>query len=147
MNGHWSNIKCSPAGRPVVMQFNIAEYSINNLPVRVTEKQQREDAANCNMRKSWWISTLRLVTPHGLNHDEDKFNILKVHGDTPSVSFEVFSKGCLVYQKGQWDRNLENDGITVQEDLQPEVSTHLGIREPINKTLNLLIYIHSLMKA
>ena len=69
MNGHRSDINRNLPEKPVAAHFNAPGHSADDLSVMVIERVLRGDAAHRKARESFWIYTLRSLTPHGLNLD------------------------------------------------------------------------------
>ena len=67
MNGHRSDIKHQRLEKPVAQHFNSNDHSLEDLSIFVIEKIHREEATFCKAKESYWIQTLRLLTPEGLN--------------------------------------------------------------------------------
>ena len=69
MNGHRSDIKNRRLEKPVAKHFNLANHSLKDLLIFVIEKIHRDDVGFRKAKESYWIQTLRSLTPEGLNLD------------------------------------------------------------------------------
>ena len=68
MNGHRSDCYCKLSDKPVSEHLNTISYSFEDLTVMVIE-QIMAGSARCKQQESFWIHTLRALTPDGLNLD------------------------------------------------------------------------------
>ena len=68
MNGHRSDYYRKLSDKPVAEHFNTTGHSFEDLTVMVIE-QIMADSARRKQRESFWIYTLRTLTPDGLNLD------------------------------------------------------------------------------
>ena len=69
MNGHRSDYNRKLPDKPVAVHFNSVGHTFNDLSILVIEQMWRDDSAHRKTRESYWIHTLRSLTPHGLNLD------------------------------------------------------------------------------
>ena len=69
INGHRSDIKNRRLEKPVAKHFNLSNHSLKDLFIFVIEKIHRDDAGFRKAKESYWIQTLRSLTPEGLNLD------------------------------------------------------------------------------
>ena len=65
--GHWSNINHQRLDRPVAQQFNQQHHSLKDLTIMVIEKIHREDVNYRKQKESYWIETIKSLSPNGLN--------------------------------------------------------------------------------
>ena len=69
MNGHRSDVKNERLEKPVAKYFNLVNHSLEDLSIFVIEEIHRGDTGLRKAEESYWIQTLRLLTPEGLNLD------------------------------------------------------------------------------
>ena len=69
MNGHRSDFYRKLPDKPVAVHFNTTGHKFEDLTVMVIEKLCSANAARRKHRESYWIHTLRSVSPLGLNLD------------------------------------------------------------------------------
>ena len=68
MNGHRSDYYCKLSNKPVAEHFNTIGHSLEDLTVMVIE-QIMADSTQRKQQESYWIHTLRTLTPDSLNLD------------------------------------------------------------------------------
>ena len=69
MNGHQSDYNCKLPNKPVAVHFNSVGHTFNDLSITVIEQLWRDNVAHRKSRESYWIHTLRSLTPQGMNID------------------------------------------------------------------------------
>ena len=67
INGHRSDFHRKLPDKPVAVHFNSPGHSFEDMTVMVIERMQLSDSAKRKLRESYWIHTLRSLSPHGLN--------------------------------------------------------------------------------
>ena len=70
MNGHRSDIRTRKTEKPVAAHFCQTDHTMEDLQVRGIEKIHRSSTQWRRERESFWIFTLRMLSPYGLNLDE-----------------------------------------------------------------------------
>ena len=70
MNAHHSVIRTGKIEKPVVAYFIQPDHSLEDLQVMGIEKIYREDATLRKLHESYWLSTLAMLTPTGMNIDD-----------------------------------------------------------------------------
>ena len=70
MNGHRSDIRTRKTEKPVATHFCQPDHSLEDLEVRGIEKIHNNSTQWRRERESFWIFTLRTLTPDGMNLDE-----------------------------------------------------------------------------
>ena len=70
INGHRSDIRMRKTEKPVAAHFCQPDHTMEDLEVRGIEKIHRNSKQWRKERESYWIFTLRTLSPHGLNLDE-----------------------------------------------------------------------------
>ena len=67
MNGLWSDIKQRRLDKPVANHFNPEGHSPEDLSIFVIEQIHWEEVNFRKVKESYWIQTLRLLVPEGVN--------------------------------------------------------------------------------
>ena len=70
MNGHRSDIRTWKTEKPVAAQFCQPDHSLEDLEVRGIERIHDDSTQWRRERESYWIFTLRTLTPEGMNLDD-----------------------------------------------------------------------------
>ena len=70
MSEHRSNIRTRKTEKPVAAHFCQPDHTMEDLQVRGIEKIHRSSTQWRRERENFWIFTLRMLSPHGLNLDE-----------------------------------------------------------------------------
>ena len=70
INGHRSDVMTCKIDRLVAAHFCQPDHSLENLQVMRIEKSHKECTKWRQERESYWIFTLKTLTPNGLNLDE-----------------------------------------------------------------------------
>ena len=70
MNAHRSVIRTGKIEKPVAAYFNQPNHSLEDLQVMGIEKIYHEDATQRKLCESYWLSTLGMLTPTGMNIDD-----------------------------------------------------------------------------
>ena len=72
MNGHRSDVENRCLEKPVAKHFNLvnhSHHSLEDLSIFIIEEIHRGDTGFRKAKESYWIQTLRSLTPEGLNLD------------------------------------------------------------------------------
>ena len=69
MNGHWLDIKNRHLERNIAKDFNTTDHFLEDLSIFLFEKIHRADSNFQKAKESYWIWTLRSLTPEGINLD------------------------------------------------------------------------------
>ena len=67
LTGHRSDINHHRLDRPVAHHFNQPHHSLKDLTIMVIEKIYRDDAQLRKQKESYWIDTIKTLSPNGLN--------------------------------------------------------------------------------
>ena len=67
MNDNRSDIKHQRLEKLVAAHFNSEGHSLRDLSIFVIEQIHREEASYSRAKESYWIQTLQLLAPEGLN--------------------------------------------------------------------------------
>ena len=67
LTGHRSDINHQRLDRPVAHHFNQPHHSLKDLTIMIIEKIYREDANFRKLKESYWIETIKTLSPNGLN--------------------------------------------------------------------------------
>ena len=67
LTGHRSDISHRRLDRPVAHHFNQPHHSLKDLTIMIIEKIYREDANFRKLKESYWIETIKTLSPNGLN--------------------------------------------------------------------------------
>ena len=70
MDMHRSDIRTRKMEKPVVAHFCQPDHTMEDLEVRGIEKIHENSKQWRKERESYWIFTLRTLSPHGLNLDD-----------------------------------------------------------------------------
>ena len=67
LTGHRSDISHRRLDKPVAHHFNQPHHSLKDLTIMIIEKIHREDANFRKLKESYWIETIKTLSPNGLN--------------------------------------------------------------------------------
>ena len=69
MNGHQSDYHHRLPDKPIAENFNTLNQTFEDVSLMVIEQVQVENSAKRKNRDSYWIHTLWMLVPDGLNFD------------------------------------------------------------------------------
>ena len=67
MNGHHSDIRTGKIKKPVAAYFTQPDHSLEDLQIMGIKRVYLEDATLRKLCESYWLSTLAMLAPTGMN--------------------------------------------------------------------------------